>query len=291
MDWPDGAAAFVMGAASGIGLGIARALVAAGAKAAPADVDEGRLAEAAKELTDAGGTVVAVRLDVRDERSWATAADRVGEALGPVSLLCSVAGVNGGGPIEETPLEVWRWVLGVNTDGQFIGASTFPPRFKSRGTRSHILNTASVSGLVPMADVGACTASTFAGVGFTMVPREELGDSDVGVSPLIPGTVATRINFTAGEAEAKLLGRQLNREVAEADHAVLAAGADPDRVGEQVVEAVRDGRFVIVTHRERGDPVRRTHAETEDAYEAFDGRHGPDATARMLSGGTNPVTA
>ncbi|MDN3261551.1 SDR family NAD(P)-dependent oxidoreductase [Streptomyces sp. CSDS2] len=291
MDWPAGEAAFVTGAAFGIGLGIARALVAAGAKVALADVDEGRLAEAAKELTDAGGTVTAVRLDVSDEKNWATAADRTEEALGPISLLCNVAGVNGGGPIEETPLKVWRWVLGVNVDGQFIGASTFLPRFRSRGTRAHILNTASVSGLVPMANVGAYTASKFAGVGFTMVLREELRDSDVGVSLLIPGTVATRLNITAGEAEAKLLGRQPNREVAEANHAVLAAGADPDRVGEQVVEAVRDGRFLIVTHREWGALVRRTHAEIEDAYEAFDGRHGPDATARMLAGGTNPVTA
>ncbi|MFF7094495.1 SDR family NAD(P)-dependent oxidoreductase [Streptomyces rubradiris] len=219
MDWPAGEAACVTGAASGIGLGIARALVAAGAKAAPTDVDEGRLAKAAKELTDAGGTVTAVRLDVSDE-SWATAADRAEEALGPISLLRNVAGV-----------------------------------------------------------------------GFTMVLREELRDSTVGVSPLVPGTVASRIDFTAGGAEAKLLGRQPNREVAEADHAVLAAGADPDRVGEQVVEAVRDGRFVIVIHREWRALVRRTHAETEDAYAAFDGRHGPDPTARMPAGGTNPVTA
>ncbi|GHH18760.1 SDR family oxidoreductase [Streptomyces rubradiris] len=203
MDWPAGEAAFVTGAASGIGLGNARALVVAGAKVAPADVDEGRLAEAAKELTDAGGTVTAVRLDVSDEKNRPTAADRVEEALGPISLLCNVAGVNGGGPIEETPLKIWRWVLGVNVDGQFIGASTFLPRFRSRGTRAHILNTASVSGLVPTANVGACTASKFAGVGFTMVLREELRDSDVGVSLLVPGTVATRLDLTAGEAEAK----------------------------------------------------------------------------------------
>ncbi|MBD0419008.1 SDR family oxidoreductase [Streptomyces sp. TRM S81-3] len=291
MDWPAGEAAFVTGGASGIGLGVARALVAAGAKVALADVDEGRLAEAAQELTDAGGTVTAVRLDVSDEESWAAAADLAEEALGPISILCNIAGVNGGGTIEETPLKVWRWVLGVNIDGQFLGVSTFLPRFRSRGTRAHVLNTASVSGLVPMANVGAYSASKFASVGFTMVLREEMRDSNVGVSLLIPGTVATRINFTAGEAEAKLLGRQLNREVAEANHAVLAKGADPDRVGEQVVEAVRDGRFVIVTHREWGAFARRIHAEIEDAYEAFDGRHGPDTTAQMLAGGTNPVSA
>ncbi|WEV29579.1 SDR family NAD(P)-dependent oxidoreductase [Streptomyces sp. 71268] len=291
MDWPAGEAAFVTGGASGIGLGVARALVAAGAKVALSDVDEGRLAEAAKELTDAGGTVTAVRLDVSDEKSWATAADRAEEALGPISILCNVAGVNGGGPIEETPLEIWRWVLAVNIDGQFLGVSTFLPRFKGRGTRAHILNTASISGLVPMANVGAYTASKFASVGFTMVLREELCDSNVGVSLLIPGTVATRINFTAGEAEARLLGRQLNREVTEANHAVLAAGADPDRVGEQVVEAIQGNQFAIVTHREWGTLARRAHAEIEDAYEAFDGRHGPDPTAQMLAGGTNPVTS
>lgn len=291
MNWPAGEAAFVTGGASGIGLGIARALVAAGAKVAIADLAAERLEVVAAELRAAGGTVVAVPLDVSDADAWEAAAERAESAIGPVSILCNVAGVNGGGTIEETPYQVWRWVMGVNIDAQFLGIDTFLPRFRQRGTRAHILNTASISGLIAMPNVGAYTASKFATVGFTKVLRQELADTSVDVSLLIPGSVATRINYTAGAAEASLLGREMNHDVIEANQALLARGADPDRVGEQVVQAMRAGDAVIVTHREWGELYRAENAEIEQAYDAFDGRHGPDATAQLLLDGTNPVTA
>lgn len=291
MVWPAAEAAFVTGGASGIGLGIARALVGAGAKVALADVDEARLAETSEELREAGGTVTTVRLDVSDEAAWTEAADAAEAELGPISILCNIAGVNGGGRIEDTPFKVWRWVQGVNIDGMFLGAHTFVPRLRSLGTRAHILNTASISGLISMQHVGAYTASKFATVGFTKVLSQELADSDIDVSLLIPGTVATRINYTAGEGEARLLGREPNREVIEANHAVLAKGADPDKVGQQVLEALQDRAPVIVTHREWGELYRRECAEIDAAYDAFDGRHGPDTTAQMLLGGANPVSA
>lgn len=291
MAWPAGEAAFVTGGASGIGLGVARALVASGAKAAIADIDADRLAAVAEELTDAGGTVTTVQIDVSDADAWEAAADRAEEALGPISILCNIAGVNGGGTIESTPFKVWRWVLGVNLDSQFLAVSTFLPRFKARGNRAHILNTASISGLIAMPHVGAYTASKFATIGFTKVLRHEVADTNVEVSLLIPGSVATRINYTAAEAEARLLGSTINEDVVAANHAVLAKGANPDRVGQQVVEALRDHEFLIVTHREWGDLYRAENADIEAAYDSFDGRHGPDTTAQMLLGGTNPVSA
>lgn len=290
MSWPRGEAAFVTGGASGIGLGIARALVNAGAKVALADIDERRLGEAAGDLAASGGEVTTVRLDVSDEAQWIAAADAAEAALGPISILCNVAGVNGGSTIDETPFEVWRWVQGINSDAHFLAASTFLPRFKSRGTRAHILNTASMSGLVPMAHVGAYTASKFASVGFTSVLREELRGTDVDVSLLLPGTVATRMSFNSGMAEAKRFGHEANAEVMAANHALLANGADPDRVGEQVLEAMQQRQFVIVTHKEWGELVRRQHAEIEDAIDAFDGRHGPDKTAQMLVSGIVPAS-
>ncbi|MCV7232964.1 SDR family NAD(P)-dependent oxidoreductase [Mycobacterium branderi] len=289
-NWPAGQAAFVTGAASGIGLGIARALVAAGAKVALADIDGARLADVAKELTDAGGTVLGVQLDVSDADQWSAAADQAEKALGPISILCNNAGVNGGGLIDETPLEVWRWVFKINTEAQFIGVSTFLPRFKSRGGRAHIVNTASMAGIVPMTRVGAYSSSKFAGVGFSMVLRDELLGTDVGVSVLCPGTVATRINVTAGEAEAKLLGQEINRAALEGNGALLGQGADPDRVGEQVVEAMQQRQFLIITHRDWEPLVARVHGEIRRAYSEFDDRHGPDYTAQILTQGTSPVT-
>lgn len=288
-DWPTGQAAFVTGAASGIGLGIARALVAAGSKVALADIDAARLADVAKELTDAGGTVIAVPLDIADAEQWSAAADLAEAALGPITILCNNAGVNGGGLIDETPLDVWRWVFKINTEAQFIGVSTFLPRFKSRGGRAHIVNTASMAGLVPMARVGAYAASKFASVGFSMVLRTELQGTDIGVSVLCPGTVATRLNVTAGEGEAKVRGQALNTAAIEGNGALLAQGADPDRVGEQVLEAIQQRQFLIITHRDWEPLVTDVHSEIERTFSEFDNRHGVDPTAQILVEGTSPV--
>lgn len=290
MDWPAGEAALVTGAASGIGLGIARALVAAGAMVALVDVDETRLAGAEKALRDAGGTVAALPFDISATDRWESVADRAEDALGPISVLCNVAGVHGGSTVEQTPLQVWRWVHGVNIDAQFASAAAFLSRFKSRGRRSHILNTASVAGLLPMAGVAAYASSKFAGVGLSMGLREELRGTNVGVSLLVPGAVATPINFNAGAAEAKLLGRAMDTAVAEENSALLLRGADPDRVGEQLVEAVQQREFLIVTHREWAPFLARVHREIERAHAEFDGRHGPDPVAVAMADGEGAVS-
>ncbi|MFE1078927.1 SDR family NAD(P)-dependent oxidoreductase [Nocardiopsis alba] len=291
MTRPRKEAALVTGAASGIGLGIARALAAEGTRIVLVDVDEARLARAEKELRDAGGTVVALPFDVGDVDGWENLADRAEEALGPISLLCNVAGVNGGGAVDRTPLQVWRWVHGVNLDSQFAAAATFIPRFRRRGGRGHILNTASVAGLVPMAGVAAYTSSKAASVGLSMALREDLEGTDIDVSLLIPGAVATSINLNAGSAEAELLGREVDTAAIERNGALLAQGADPDRVGEQVVEALRAREFVIVTHREWGPVVERFHREIERAYDEFDGRHGPDPVVSVMTMGEGPRPA
>ncbi|MFF0496497.1 SDR family NAD(P)-dependent oxidoreductase [Nocardia aobensis] len=291
MVWPAGEAAFVTGAASGIGLGIARALVSAGAKVALADIDGSRLAGVVRELTDTGGVVTAVELDVSDASQWEAAADQAESALGPISILCNNAGVNGGGAIDETPLEVWRWVHGINTDAQFVGVSTFLPRFKRRGGRAHITNTASMAGLVPMATVGAYVSSKFASVGFSMVLRQELRGTEIGVSMLCPGSVSTRINETGEQGQARLLGREPNASVAEQNGALLAQGANPDRVGEQVVQAMRDQQFLIITHRDWEPLVLGVHREIERTFTEFDNRYGPDLAAQMLVAGSNPVAS
>lgn len=290
-EWPAGEAAFVTGAASGIGLGIARALVAAGAKVALADINGARVADVAKELSDAGGTVLGLPLDVGDAAQWSASADRAEEALGPISILCNNAGVTATKPIDETPLEVWRWIYKINVEAQFIGVSTFLPRFKSRGGRAHIMNTASMSGLVPMIYVAAYSSSKFASVGFSMVLRDELKlqSPDIGVSVLCPGSVATRIALTGAEGEAKLLGTEMDRAAAEANTALAAQGADPDRVGEQVLEAMQQRQFLIITHRDWEPLVDRTQSEVKQAFTAFDDRHGPDPTARFLAEGPSPV--
>lgn len=289
-DWPAGQAAFVTGAASGIGLGIVRALVAAGAKVALADIDAERVAKVAAELSAAGATVIGVPLDVSDPDRWQAAADRAEAALGPISILCNNAGINGGADIDQTPLDVWRWVYKINVEAQFIGVSTFLPRFKQRGGRAHIMNTASMAGIVPMTRVGAYSSAKFASVGFTMVLRDELKGSGIGVSLLCPGSVATRIAVNSAEREAALLDRAVNRAAIEGNAALVAQGADPDRVGEQVLEAMQHRQFLIITHREWEPLVTAVHSEILQAFDECDGRHGPDVSALALVQGINPVS-
>ena len=273
-----------------MGLGMARALVGAGAKVALADIDAARLAKVEGELTDAGGSVVAVPLDVTDPEQWAAASDRAEQVLGPISILCNNAGANGGAELDKTPLEVWRWVYRINVEAQFIGLSTFLPRFKSRGGRAHIVNTASMAGIVPMVRVGAYSSAKFASFGLSMVLRGECEGTDIGVSVLCPGTVNTRISETSGAGEANLLGEEVNTAVVEGNNALLAQGADPDRVGEQVVEAIQQGQFLIITHGDWLPLVEAVHTEIRTTFHEFDNRHGPDITPKILLQGISPVT-
>ena len=127
-----------------------------------------------------------------------------------------------------------------------------------RGGRAHVLNTASMGGLMPIPGVGAYCASKFASVGLSMVLREELKGTDISVSVLTPGTVATGMN---------------------------PGGADPDRVGEQVVEALEAKRFLIPTHGDFEPILAGIHREIEQAFADTDDRHGPDPSAQMLFSG------
>lgn len=271
---------------------MARAFVAAGAKVALTDIDKERLDKAVQELTEAGGTVVGIPLDVTDPEQWTAAADRAEEALGPISILCNNAGANGGSTVDRTPLDVWRWVYRINTEGPFIGLQTFLPRFKSRSARAHIVNTASMAGIVPFALTAAYSSAKFATFGLSMILRDELKleGSDIGVSVLCPGTVNTRISESSGRGEAELLGAEPNKAAIEGNNALLAQGADPDKVGEQVLEAIQNGQFLIVTHKDWEPLVLAVHNEIQTTFQEFDDRHGPDNTARMLASGGSPVS-
>lgn len=289
MVWPSGETAFVTGAASGIGLGIARALVGAGAKVAIADIDAIRLADVSRELTEAGGTVHVVDLDVRDPAQWTAAADSAEAALGPVSILCSNAGISGVAPMDATPPELWHAVQQINLDGPFFGISTFLPRFKASGKRSHIMSTSSMAGLIPFPSCGAYVASKFGLVGLSLALRDELVGTEIGVSVLCPGTVATRLGITAEEIQADVLGREADEQAMRMHTENLSRGADPDRVGEQVVEAMQNRQFLIITHKEYEPLVRKVHDEIMQTYADFDGRHGVDFIPAVLMSGEDPV--
>ncbi|HWX33149.1 MAG TPA: SDR family oxidoreductase [Steroidobacteraceae bacterium] len=252
MDRIDGKVAFITGGARGIGLGIARAFARSGAKVALADIDQASLAAAKSELSELT-TVETFTFDVRDRDAYARVADETESRLGPVSILCNNAGVAGEQHVTRLTYEYWDWVIGINLNGVINGIQTFMLRMIKRGDGGHIVNTASGAGLAASASGLLYTTSKFAVVGLSESLRNSLEPFKIGVSVLCPGPVNTKILSNSRDAqpptqvtaeEAKIFETAIARA-----NAFLAAGVDPDEVGEMVLAAVKANRLYIHTDR------------------------------------------
>lgn len=239
--------ALVTGGDSGIGLGIARALCAAGATVVVCGIVEETLEAAAAELA-ALGTAEAVVLDVRDRDGFAALADRLDARHGGVDVLVNNAGVGFLAPTLEASFAQWDWVLGINLTGVFNGIRTFLPRMLAAGRPAHVVATASVGGLLGTPG-SSYAAAKFGVVGLMESLAAELVGTEVGVSILAPGLVATNIHDgppPPGGAPAGTPGG--------ADAAALHALAmSPHEVGEKVVRAIREDQLYVITHPEHGD--------------------------------------
>ncbi len=231
----EGRVAVVTGAASGIGRALAARFAGEGMRVVLADIDGAAVRELGETLRPAA---VAQVTDVSDEESVHALADRAYEAFGAVHLLCNNAGVaaRGGQPVWETAAADWDWVLGVNLLGVVHGIRAFVPRMLAQGGDAHIVNTASLAGLVSFAGGGAYGASKHAVVTLSeqlALELHELGPS-IGVSVLCPGLVRTPMTAQLG----------------------FEGGIDPEVVAGHVVEAIREERFWVLTHPEWTDLVR-----------------------------------
>jgi NAD(P)-dependent dehydrogenase (short-subunit alcohol dehydrogenase family) len=254
----DGCVAFVTGAASGIGFGIATALGRAGAKVMLADIEEQALGQAVAKLKAANLAVGGMVSDVADLKSVEHAADATLTHFGRVDIVCNNAGVYLEGPIETWTDEGWRWVLDVNLMGIVHGVKVFAPMLKRQGS-GHMVNTASVAGLSGGAFHGQYVATKFAVVGLSQCLRDELSPHGIGVSVLCPGFVKTNIMAAQRNAPPELARRgmwapsTLTGPQAESMQMLTAGvenGADPQRVGEIVREAISENAFYIFTDNE-----------------------------------------
>ena len=188
--------AVVTGAASGIGLGMTRALTGAGAHVAMLDVEDEALAKAHAQFDTANVDVRPYRCDVSDAAQVEDVAGRVRDDFGGVHLVCNNAGVGAGGPIDEAGEQDWQWVLGVNLYGVVNGMRSFVPIIKETikdGGDGHIVNTASVMGLWTNPGGSVYGASKYAVVAISETTRAELEPFSIGVSALCPYIVDTRI--------------------------------------------------------------------------------------------------
>ena len=246
-----GRTAFITGGASGIGLGIAKALLGAGTRVVIADVREDHLAAASAELGDPG-RVLALQLDVTDRAAYARAADAVQDRFGHVHILCNNAGVAVVGPTELATFADWDWVVGVNLGGVINGIVTFLPRMLAHGEGGHIVNTASMSGLLP--HPGATIYGTCKGALVSMIEcmRAELEPRGIICSAFCPGAVQSNISESGRTRPAGLA----ETGYAQSDRRRQQGGnffhlyQTKEEVGQRVLRGILNDELYILTHSE-----------------------------------------
>ncbi|MBA4090638.1 SDR family NAD(P)-dependent oxidoreductase [Sphingomonas sp. VDB2] len=250
-----GRTAFVTGGANGIGLGLARALLAQGCKVAIADIREDALAAAVKTLDNQ--SVIAVQLDVASRTGFAEAADRAEKALGPVSLVFNNAGINLFQTIDESSYDDWDWVMGVNLHGVVNGVMTFAPRIKTLGQGGHIVNTASMASFLCGGAPGIYNTTKFAVRGMSESLRYSLAPHGIGVSVLCPGLVKSHIYASDEVRPSALSGgaKPVDSAAVGRLEQLHQFGMEPDVIAARTLEAVRENRFHIFPHPEFRDEL------------------------------------
>ena len=239
-----GKVAFVTGAASGIGLGIAEALAQAGVKVMMADIEADALDAQVARLAATNADVAGIRADVSLKAELQKAADATIERFGKVHILVNNAGVGGGGGYGEWSDASWEWVIGVNLMSVVWGIEIFGPLMESHGEGGHIVSTASMAGLVAAVAPGY-NVTKYGVVALSEGLRPALAMKGIGVSVLCPGFIRTRIMESARAIPERLAGQiplpdptALPNEFAVMATQAIQNGIDPLYVGELVVEGI-----------------------------------------------------
>jgi NAD(P)-dependent dehydrogenase (short-subunit alcohol dehydrogenase family) len=262
-----GKVAVVTGAGSGIGEGIARAAAAAGMNVVVADID---LKKAQAVASDLGENALATAVDVSSLASVEAMRDTAIEHFGSVHLLCNNAGVWIGALMQEADIKDWQYLINVNLYGVIHGVKAFLPLLIEQG-EGHIVNTASMGGLISGPPEGLYTTTKFAIVGLSEALVMEVADKGVGVSVLCPGLVNTNLITQSFAVRPKNLDSGIDHKQPAPD---VAQGISPLVVGEQVLDAVREGGFYVITHDDYREIIAMRHDGILAALDAHTARYG-----------------
>ncbi|OGT82845.1 MAG: hypothetical protein A3H91_11410 [Gammaproteobacteria bacterium RIFCSPLOWO2_02_FULL_61_13] len=252
-----GRVAFVTGGASGIGYGLVRNFLRLGMKVVVVDFNRDYLQEVQKVLSGRND-VHFVHADVGDRDQVRAAADEAIRTFGKVHVLCNNAGVGGGGDTHDPDFESWDRALRVNLGGVVNGTKIIVPLILRHGEGGHIVNTSSMSGIVPLPlhGLGAYRTAKFAVRGFTESLRMSLAPHGIGVSCLFPGGTRTRIvEASAPDDAARAAAREMT-----------ASWMDSVELGAYVVEGIRNNAPYILTHVEFRDEVRELYEMLDAAF-------------------------
>ncbi len=183
-----GKTAFVTGAASGIGLGIATALAQAGVKVMLCDIEEAALASAVEGLKLTNADIDGVLADVSLKAELKAAAEATLARYGKVNILVNNAGVGGGGPYGYWRETYWDWTIGVNLMAVVWGIEIFGPLLEQHGEGGQIVSTASIAGLMSRNSM-PYNVTKYGVVALSEGLRGELAPRGIGVSVLCPGFI------------------------------------------------------------------------------------------------------
>ena len=230
----------ITGAGSGIGRATALAFAKEGAVLVIADKDEQRLKTVQGEIQSLGAKALIKPTDVSDKEQVRQLSEFVIRELGRVDILHNNAGVSVGGRIEDTPLEDWEWLLGINLWGVIYGVHYFlPSMIKQRS--GHIVNTSSVLGLAATPATGTYSTAKFAVTGLGEALRPEVRKYGIGVTTVCPGLINTRI-----VADGRMKTKDGNRSNKENVVAYFKNhGKPPELVAKAILNAVRKDRAVV----------------------------------------------
>jgi NAD(P)-dependent dehydrogenase (short-subunit alcohol dehydrogenase family) len=264
--------AIVTGAASGIGLGIAKALAEAGANVVMADIQTDAVEQAAHELGGTSDCVMALHIDVTQESSVALALSRVERKFGKLHIACNNAGVPMHGvPVVDVPAEDWEFVLGVNVWGTIHGIRQFVPAILKHGEEGHVVNTASVASFQYRCGAlqGPYSMSKFAVVSLTEALEHELAGTSVGVSVLFPGAINTNLARGARNRPRHMGGgKERAGDETMLGERLATIGIDPKRVGDRVLDANRTRTFYAFVSNAPAEVIRARHRRIEAALDS-----------------------
>ena len=248
--------AVITGAASGIGLALARRAAAQGMNLVLADIDEAALHDAAQSLALPPGRILTAPADVRHAAEIKALADAAYDRFGAVHLLCNNAGVALGRVTWEHTAEDWAWVLGVNLWSVIHGIAEFLPRMQAAGDTAHIVNTASAAGLTSFPGMAAYNVSKHAVVTLseTLYQELQMTRSPIGLSLLCPAWVPTGIaradrNRPADAGTTKPvegISAVINQRIG---RAIATGTLSADDMASETFKAIEEDRFYIIPHR------------------------------------------
>ena len=261
----EGRVAFITGAVTGIGLGVAQAFADAGMRLALSYRNEGDRQNAAEWFGQKGyEQPLFLKLDVTDRHRFAEVARQVVDRFGEVHVLVNNAGVSVFGPTDEASYDDYDWIMGVNFGGVANGLVSFLPKIKASSGRRHVTNIASMAAFLPGPQAGIYTASKFAVRGLTESLRYNLAPHGIGCSLCCPALTRTNA-WKSAQKRPEGFGDSGFPEVPEGAleqfGTAFEEGMDPYEVGTKILHGMTNQDGLILTHPEHGPDFEEIHAK------------------------------